>query len=112
MVTRTTDTDMDNLCGVHVWIVIKLIEWRASGVFIVAEDGVVVEMSVNVENTYAFRMTLCNLTDDWISDSMVTTECDRECVGIFNLADPLSDRCKGERIVAVSACDIAEITDF
>ena len=43
---------------------------------------------------------------------MVTTECDRECVGIFNLADPLSDRFKGERIVAVSACDIAEITDF
>ena len=69
-------------------------------------------MSVNVENTYAFRMTLCNLTDDRISDSMVSTEGDRESVCIFNLADSFSDRCKGKRIITVSACDIAEITDF
>ena len=99
-------------CGVHVWIVVKLIEWRASGVFIVAEDGVVVEMSVNVENTYAFRMTFCNLADDRIGNSMVSTEGDRERICLFNLADSLSDRRKGKRIITVSACDIAEITDF
>ena len=69
-------------------------------------------MGINMENADPLWMTFCNLADDRIGNSMVSTEGDRESICLFNLADSLSDRCKGKRIVAVSACDIAEITDF
>ena len=67
---------------------------------------------MNMENTDPLWMTFCNLADDRIGNSMVSTEGDRERICLFNLADSLSDRRKGKRIITVSACDIAEITDF
>ena len=112
MVTRSADTDVNDLCGIHIRIIVKLIERRAARIFIITKGGVIVKMGINMENADPLWMPFCNLTDDRIGNSMVSTEGDRESVCIFNLADSFSDRCKRKRIITVSACDIAEITDF
>ena len=112
MVTRSADTDVYDFCGIHIRIIVKLIERRATGIFIITKDGVIVKMGINMENADSLWMTFCNLTDDRICNSMIAAEGDRESACLFNLADSFSDRCKGERIITVSACDIAEITDF
>ena len=112
MVTRSADTDVNDLCGIHIRTIVKLIERRAARIFIITKGGVIVEMGINMENADPLWMPFCNLTDDRIGNSMVSTEGDRESICIFNLADSFSDRCKGDRIITVSACYIAEITKF
>ena len=77
MVTRSADTDVNDLCGIHIRIIVKLIERRAAGIFIITKVGVIVKMGINMENADPLWMTFCNLTDDRIGNSMVSTEGDQ-----------------------------------
>ena len=93
MVTRSADTDVNDLCGIHIRIIVKLIERRAAGIFIITKVGVIVKMGINMENADPLWMTFCNLADDRIGNSMVSTEGDRESICIFNLADSFFQSC-------------------